>query len=116
MSPAIWGLSGANLDDDELRERVKFDHETDAIHEDDKAYFRRHPERKIRVRPSIGSFERQGGDATVVVQVAEGVRIRLPFMANPLLCLKALNEDEDALAAMIAASPMGEVLAALDPW
>jgi hypothetical protein len=33
-----------------------------------------------------------------------------------LLCLKALNKDEDALAAMITASPMGEVLAALgDP-
>jgi hypothetical protein len=87
---------------------VKPDHELD----EDRCYFADHSHRRIRVRPACGEFERQGGDAVVVVKVIEGVRIRLPFTANPLICLKTLNEDEAALEALVASSPMAAVVAA----
>ena len=91
---------------------MKPDLELDAEQEADRAFFAANPGRRIYLRPARGWETSQGDDLTVVVQVREGVRARMPFRVTPLIYWPALNEDEDELRAALRASPMAGVLQA----
>jgi hypothetical protein len=91
---------------------LKPDHELDAEQEADRKFFADNPERQIYLRPARGWERSEGDDMTVVVEIRPGLRVRAPFLLNPLINWRALNEDEDELREALRSSPMASLIAA----